>query len=322
MAYDPIVLGSVANDGTGDTLRDAGTKINANFGSIDTQLALKAPLASPTFSGTPAAPTAAGGTNTTQIATTAFVTGALGGYQPLDSDLTAIAALTTTSFGRSALTVADAAALRTLAGTVIGTDVQAYDADLGAIAALSPANDDIVQRKAGAWTNRTPAQLRADLASPRIIAASGASASLTGTLTETVLATITIPANAMGANGQIVVEAYLSCTSGGAPGNRDVRVRFGGNAIGTSTEFFIFRGSNTTLTMQVHARISNGNATNAQKGPALQTTVSGYGASSNAKVTASYDTTSDQYILITGDLTDTGDTIVLESYNVMLIRPD
>lgn len=34
-----------------------------------------APLASPTFTGTPAAPTAAAGTNTTQIATTAYVQG-------------------------------------------------------------------------------------------------------------------------------------------------------------------------------------------------------------------------------------------------------
>ncbi len=37
-------------------------------------LALKAPVASPTFTGTPAAPTAAAGTNTTQVATTEFVT--------------------------------------------------------------------------------------------------------------------------------------------------------------------------------------------------------------------------------------------------------
>lgn len=37
------------------------------------------------------------------------------------------------------------------------------DADLTAIAALSPANDDVLQRKAGAWTNRTVAQLLADL---------------------------------------------------------------------------------------------------------------------------------------------------------------
>ena len=38
-------------------------------------IALKAAIASPTFTGTPAAPTAAGGTNTTQLATTAFVRG-------------------------------------------------------------------------------------------------------------------------------------------------------------------------------------------------------------------------------------------------------
>lgn len=38
-------------------------------------LAAKAPLASPTFTGAPAAPTAAGGTNTTQIASTAYVRG-------------------------------------------------------------------------------------------------------------------------------------------------------------------------------------------------------------------------------------------------------
>lgn len=39
--------------------------------------ALKADLASPTFTGTPAAPTATAGTNTTQLATTAFVTTAV-----------------------------------------------------------------------------------------------------------------------------------------------------------------------------------------------------------------------------------------------------
>lgn len=48
-------------------------------GAINTALALKAPLASPTFTGTPAAPTAAPGTNTTQLATTAFVTAAVVG---------------------------------------------------------------------------------------------------------------------------------------------------------------------------------------------------------------------------------------------------
>lgn len=72
---------------------------------------------------------------------TAFVADSsdISGAQPLDSDLTAIAALSTTSFGRGLLALADAAALRIASGSVIGTNVQAWDADLDAIAALATA---------------------------------------------------------------------------------------------------------------------------------------------------------------------------------------
>lgn len=42
-------------------------------------------LASPTFTGTPLVPTAAGGTNTTQAASTAFVTAAIAGFSPIAS---------------------------------------------------------------------------------------------------------------------------------------------------------------------------------------------------------------------------------------------
>jgi hypothetical protein len=62
--------------------------------------------------------------------------------QPLDSDLTAIAALTTTAYGRAFLALADASAGRTALG--LGTaalsasgDFQPVDSDLTAIAALS-----------------------------------------------------------------------------------------------------------------------------------------------------------------------------------------
>lgn len=61
-----------------------GTITNLEIGYLDGvtsgvqgQLDTKAPLASPALTGTPTAPTATAGTNTTQIATTAFVKGAL-----------------------------------------------------------------------------------------------------------------------------------------------------------------------------------------------------------------------------------------------------
>ena len=47
--------------------------VDQNESDADAAIALKADIASPTFTGTPAAPTAAAGTNTTQLATTAYV---------------------------------------------------------------------------------------------------------------------------------------------------------------------------------------------------------------------------------------------------------
>ncbi len=40
---------------------------------------------------------------------------------------------------------------------------QALNANLTAISGLTPSDNDILQRKAGAWTNRTPAQVKTDL---------------------------------------------------------------------------------------------------------------------------------------------------------------
>lgn len=54
-----------------------GTEIDNEFNAIASAISSKADTASPTFTGTPTAPTATAGTNTTQVATTAFVTTAV-----------------------------------------------------------------------------------------------------------------------------------------------------------------------------------------------------------------------------------------------------
>jgi len=92
--------------GTLDTLNELAAALgdDPNFATtVTTALGLKAPLASPTFTGTPAAPTATPGTNTTQLATTAFVTAAtpdasstVKGKVELATDAEAIAGASTT----------------------------------------------------------------------------------------------------------------------------------------------------------------------------------------------------------------------------------
>lgn len=58
---------------SGDPLKIVkGTEINTEFANIAIAVATKADLASPALTGTPTAPTASAGTNTTQIATTAY----------------------------------------------------------------------------------------------------------------------------------------------------------------------------------------------------------------------------------------------------------
>ncbi len=60
---------------TGDPLKIvAGTEIDDEYNAIQTAVNTKANSNSPTLTGVPSSPTASPGTNTTQIATTAFVT--------------------------------------------------------------------------------------------------------------------------------------------------------------------------------------------------------------------------------------------------------
>lgn len=79
----PLTAGE--HDGNLDHVLDrtnhTGSQAQATITNLTSDLAGKAPLASPALTGTPTAPTAAPGTNTTQIATTAFVQAAAGAVE-------------------------------------------------------------------------------------------------------------------------------------------------------------------------------------------------------------------------------------------------
>ena len=97
---DNLITSSATPDAT-DLIKGKIKLTNHLGGTADAPtvpgLALKAPLESPSLTGTPLAPTAAAGTNTTQIATTAFVTEATSGMQDAIT-------LTTTGTGAASLT--------------------------------------------------------------------------------------------------------------------------------------------------------------------------------------------------------------------------
>jgi hypothetical protein len=143
-------------------------------------------LASPTFTGSPSAPTAADGTSNTVLATTAWVlrnagTGGGGSGNANTNNSQGWAAATTNTFNgavvfngtvsvadliinsatysgvwgfaNGGLGVTNATDARTVLGLVIGTDVQAFDADLLRIASVSWATGDFVYRDGTGLTN-------------------------------------------------------------------------------------------------------------------------------------------------------------------------
>jgi len=103
-----------------------GAEINAEFVAIETAVNSKADIASPTFTGTPAAPTATSGTDTTQLATTAFVQDAVGALVTIPSGMLAPFAGTSAPSGwflcyGQAVSRTTYAALFTAIGTTYGT---------------------------------------------------------------------------------------------------------------------------------------------------------------------------------------------------------
>jgi len=111
MAYGKLKVDTITYDNSGS---DTDVAVSALAAAANA-----APINSPTFTGIPAAPTAGSGTNTTQIATTAFVTAAI----PSPVDISGKANIASPTF-TGTVTIPAGASIAD-----IGTTIQPFDAD-------------------------------------------------------------------------------------------------------------------------------------------------------------------------------------------------
>ena len=169
MAYGKVKADAFVYD-------NSGTDVEVALSGIPsaTDLNAKAPLASPNFTGIPLAPTAAQGTNTTQVATTAFVNAEIAADIATKADLagptfTGVPAAPTAAVGTNTTQLATTAYVQ----AEVGQSIQAHDADT--------AKTDVAQTYTAAQRAEVTALNFAATMTPNFADSNNFSVTLTGT---------------------------------------------------------------------------------------------------------------------------------------------
>ena len=129
---------------------------------------------------------------------------------------------------------------------------------------------------------------------------------------EDTLATVTVPAGAMGANGLVRVTTLWTVTNNANA--KSLYVRFGGTS---GTQFLAYNAASTNL-MQNQVIIRNRNSQSSQVGFYQSQPNSFSNPGSGAIQTAAIDTSASADIVIRAQKATAGDTVTLESYLVEL----
>ena len=212
--------------------------VDQNEADADAAIALKADIASPTFTGTPAAPTAASGTNTTQIATTAFVTGAV-------SDLIDGAPGALDTLNELAAALND----DTSAATNLTTLINANETHIDNLATLTGLAKD--SQNLGTFTGATIADdvtIKVALqALETKVEAVQADVDTNESDADTAIAAVQADVDQNEADADAAIAAVLAGTSIPGPYNNDADAATGGVAVGS-----IYKNSNGTI----HWRVS------------------------------------------------------------------
>jgi len=142
--------------------------------------------------------------------------------------------------------------------------------------------------------------------------ASGAAVSGAADTNENTLATIAIPAGAMGINGVLRVTTLWTMTS--SANNKIVRTKLGSTDYGAAT-------LTTTVAYREQRQINN-RAGAASQVAFTQANGASWSTAAGANMTGTENTANALNLLITGQKATAGETLTLESYLVELLRPD
>lgn len=144
----------------------------------------------------------------------------------------------------------------------------------------------------------------------QLLGQSGVPASVTGTTSETVLATVPVPAAMLSPNGSIRITALWSYTNNA--NNKILFTRFGGTEVQGIT-------NTTTGVMNQQIVIRARGSTNRQI--TEFNSAAGFGNATATNFTTSVDTTEAQNLTLSGVLSNSADTITLEGYTVEVLNP-
>lgn len=148
-----------------------------------------------------------------------------------------------------------------------------------------------------------------------LLYSTNASVSVTGTVDQTELGTVTLPGGLVSANGILEISSFWTMTN--SANNKIIKIKLGQTSDPVTGGSSFVNRTETTISIHQHLCILRcSNSVNAQK--AISSTIStGLGSTTASNYTNTYDLSTDKKIFFTGQLANTGETITLRGWRLI-----